>query len=326
MTKVSFFNSNAYVHALMMLAIILAASSFPVGAIITDELPSVVLMFFRFLLATVFFAPIMLSRHGIKFPSKHSALRYIFLSIPLVAFFWCMFESLKYTSVLNTGALYTVVPAITAVCAFLINREISGKIRSFGLTIGTIGALWIVFRGNLDAFMGFELNYGDLIFLVGCVFLGLYNPLVKRFYHGEPTEIMTFWILLSGSVLLLILSAKLIIYVDWHNVKQSVYFGIVYISLFSTLATFFLVNYSTVRIGATKVAAYGFLTPVLVIAISILTGMEEFELIIVPGLVLILAAMIIVQRDGVKNTYEDSTTRVVFSPAGSKRQNQELSS
>ena len=210
-----------------------------------------------------------------------------------------MFESLRYTSVLNTGALYTTVPAITAICAYFINREITGKMRFLGLLLGTIGALWIVFRGNFDAFIELDLNYGDLIFISGCLFLGFYNPLVKRFYLGEPMEVMTFWVLLSGSAWLLIVSGKDIIHVDWHNIEHNIYAGILYLSLFSTLITFFLLNYSTVRIGATKVGAYGFLTPVFVIIISIIAGMETFELIIAPGVLLIVGAMFLILKENI---------------------------
>lgn len=297
--KILSLNSVGHVHALMLLAIILAASSFPVGAAITKKLPPEILMFLRFLLASALFAPFVFIKHGIKFPSRRALLNYNILSIPLVVFFWCMFESLRYTSILNTGALYTVVPAMTAIFALLINREMTGKIRSFGLFIGTIGALWIVFRGNLNSFLGLEINYGDFIFLVGCLFLGLYNPLVKRTYEGEPMEVVTFWVLLSGSVWLLIVSLNGITDVHWLNVEQHVYLGILYLSLFSTLITFFVINFSTVRIGATKVAAYGFLTPVLVIIMSILSGMEPFETATIPGLLLILVAMFLIQRGGV---------------------------
>ena len=298
MKKTLFQNSDGYVHALMLLAIILAASSFPVGAAITNRLPPEILMFLRFILASVLFAPFVFIKYGIIPPSRRALLNYNILSIPLVVFFWCMFESLRYTSILNTGALYTTVPAITAVFALLINREKTGKIRSIGLFLGTIGALWIVFRGNLDALLGLEINYGDFIFLVGCLFLGSYNPLVKRSHQGEPMEVLTFWVLLSGSVWLLIVSLKGITHVYWHNIEKDVYFGIIYLSLFSTLITFFVINFSTVQIGATKVAAYGFLTPVFIIIMSILFGMEPFEVVTIPGLLLIVAAMILIQRDG----------------------------
>lgn len=300
MEKDSLLNSDRFVHVLMLITVILAASSFPVGALITNKLPPENLMFLRFLLASVLFAPIVFFRHGIKLPPWRMLFNYILLSIPLAVFFWCMFESLRYTSILNTGALYTTVPAITAVYAYIINREITGRIRSIGLVVGTIGALWIVFRGNLDDFLGLKLNYGDFIFLVGSLFLGLYNPLVKRLHRGEPMEVMTFWVLLSGSGLLLAASIKNISHVEWQDIDRNVYLWVLYLSLFTTLATFLVINYSTVRIGATKVSAYGLLTPVFVIAISVLAGMEPFELITIPGLLLIIGAMFLIQIDDIE--------------------------
>jgi len=295
MNIISYNKKNIHVHLLMLLSIILAASSFPVVALITNDLPPSILMFFRFFIASLLFAPFVFLKHGFRFPGNLKIIHYVILSIPLVTFFWCMFESLRYTSVLNTGALYTTVPAITAFFAYIINRETSNKIKSTGLLLGTVGALWIVFRGNFNSFINLDLNYGDLIFLTGCLFLGLYNPLVKRFYHNQPMAIMTFWVLFIGSLLLLIISADSLLLIEWNAISNNVYIGIVYLSLFSTLITFYLIHFSTVRIGPTNVAAYGFLTPLFVISISILTGIEKFNMAILPGLTLIIISMMLIQ-------------------------------
>lgn len=289
--------SKMNVHGLMLLTIILAASSFPVSAVITHDLPPAVMMFIRFLLAAMLFAPYVFIKNGFVFPSFKKMVHYTLLSIPLVVFFWSMFESLRYTSVTNTGALYTLVPAITAVYALLINREITNRFRSFGLLIGTLGALWIVFRGDYGALVSLKLNYGDLIFIFGCLFLGLYNPLVKKFYSGEPMEVMTFWTLFLGACLLLIVSVESIQKIEWHNIEGNVFGGILYLSLFSTLITFFLLQVCIVKIGATKVAAYGFLTPILVILMSVAVGMDEFELTTLPGILLVIMAMFIIQKE-----------------------------
>jgi len=284
-------------HWLMILTIILAASSFPIGAAITNDLPPTIMMFMRFLLAAILFAPYVFIKNNFELPSWKNLFNYTVLSVPLVVFFWCMFESLRYTSVLNTGALYTLVPVITAIYALFINREITNRFRSFGLFIGTLGALWIVFRGDYHAFVALKLNYGDLIFVVGCLFLGLYNPMVKKFYRGEPMEVMTFWVLLSGAGWLLIASGSSILNVDWYRVEYRVYGGILYLSLFSTLVTFFLLQLCIVRIGATKVAAYGFLTPLFVIIISVAVGMDKFELATLPGMLLVIVAMFIILQE-----------------------------
>lgn len=284
-------------HCLMTLTMFLAATSFPVGSSIANELSPVVLMFARFTLAALLFCPYVFYKNGFKLPPVKRLVSYAFLSIPLTVFFWCMFESLRHTSVLNTGALFTLVPAITAIFTFLINKESSTIFRSFGLGLGTIGALWIVFKGDFNAFIGLDLNYGDLIFIVGCIFMGIYNPLIKKVYNGEPMEVMTFWVLVFGGFWLLLVSGGNVFDVDWSIVPQKVFIGIFYLSLFCTLITFLLLQWSVVKIGATKVAAYGFLTPLFVIIISTIIGISEVDVALYPGILLVIIAMFIIQKE-----------------------------
>ncbi|BBO71428.1 membrane protein [Desulfosarcina alkanivorans] len=288
-------NKNGYVHGLMLLTILLIASSFPVAATITHALPPAVMMFVRFLLAALLFSPFVLVRNGISLPSLRSSINYIVISIPLVVFFWCMFKSLRYTSLLNTGALFTMVPTITAVLAIIINKDTITRIRALGIFIGTLGAVWIVFRGDWQALMNLDLNYGDFVFMIGCLFLGLYNALIKRLYRNEPMELMTFWVLCWGSLWFLVLCWQDMASIDWVGVELNVYAGIAYLSLFTTLTTFFLLQFSIVRIGATKVSAYNFLTPVFVILLGIILGMEQFIPITLPGILLVVSAMLLIQ-------------------------------
>jgi len=125
----------------------------------------------------------------------------------------------------------------------------------------------------------------------------MYNPFFKKLYDGKPMLVTTFWVLISVSVWLFLLSVTSIEYIDWSNIESDVYLGVVYLSLFATLITFFIMNYSTVRIGATKVSAYSLLTPLFVISMSMFIGVDSFDLVILPGILLILGAMIFIQRD-----------------------------
>lgn len=290
-------SSNLYVHALMLLMIFLAATSFPVGKAITYGLPPDVMMMLRFFTAALLFAPYVFGKHGFKLPPMQSLLGYGLLSIPLVTCFWTMFEALRYTSAVNTGAIYTMVPAITAIFAFLINKEKASIRRSMGLMVGTIGALWIVFRGDVQAVIGLELNYGDVIFMFGVTCMSFYSSMIKRVYKGEPMVVMTFWVILTGGFWLLMLSLSSLPSIEWRQVELSVYGGVLYLAIFTTLATFFLIQYGTVKLGPTKVAAYGFLTPIFVLSMTMIIGMSKFEWSFVPGVVLVLLAMRLIQMD-----------------------------
>ena len=288
---------HAYVHGLMLLTIFLVAFSFPIGAAITHALPPAVLMFMRFTVASVFFAPYVFIKYGLQLPKLKSLLGYAVLSIPLVVFFCCMFEALRFTTAINTGALYTTVPAMTAVFAFFINKVNSSKLRSAGLLLGTLGALWIVFRGDLHGLLNLQFNKGDLIFLLGCLFMGAYSPLVKKLYGGEPMAVMTFWVISMAALLLFILSVGSLEKIQWLAVEPRVYFGVAFLAIFTTLFSFFVLQLATVKIGATQVAAYGFLTPIVVIALSAAAGSGEVSWSLMPGIGLVLLAMLFINAE-----------------------------
>ncbi len=290
-------SKNGWVHGLMFFTVVLVAFSFPVGAAITHALPSEVMMLIRFGMASALFAPYVFLKHGWVLPSFKALMGYGLLSLPLVAFFYCMFASLRYTTALNTGALYTTVPAMTAVAAYFINKSVSTRQRSIGLLLGTVGALWIVFRGDLEAVLTLNVNKGDLIFLLGCVFMGIYNPLVKRLYNQEPMAVMTFWVILMGTVVLLMMSWGELKHVQWLQVDPSVYLGLGYLAIFTTLFSFFVLQLATVKLGATKVAAYGFLTPIMVVALSVLIGETPFDWQFIPGIFLVVLALLLINVD-----------------------------
>ena len=56
-------------------------------------------------------------------------------------------------------------------------------------------------------------------------------------------------------------------------------------------------QYSTIRLGATKVASYSFLTPILVLAIDFLLGRGTMITSLIPGILMVTMAMLIIQND-----------------------------
>ncbi|WP_444893753.1 DMT family transporter [Microbulbifer sp. TRSA001] len=286
-----------WVHCLMILCTLLVAGSFPVGELIADSLPADSMMLIRFLIAAGLFAPFIFLKHGIQLPEPKKLLGYALLSIPLVIFFWCMFEALKYTTAVNTGALFTTVPAMTAIFTLIINGERSSTRKVIGLTLGTLGAAWIVFKGSISTAITLDLNKGDWIFTLGAISLSLYNPLIKKVHSGEPTEVMTFWVILFGALWLLLLSFPNLNQIEWRNIPTETYGGLFYLALFSTLISFFLLQFSTLRIGATKVAAYSFLNPIFVLIVAIVLEMANFNISFIPGIVLVFAAMLFIQAE-----------------------------
>ncbi|PIE57259.1 MAG: EamA family transporter [Desulfobulbus propionicus] len=287
------------VHILMLCCALLVSTSFPVGKAITGDLDPALITLLRFLLAAFLFMPIVLRQHNLRKPSARQLLGYILISGTLVGFFYLMFLSLRYTTALHTGVIYTLVPSLSGVYSALILQERLGKARILALVSAMFGAIWVIFEGRPLQLLAMHLNRGDLIFFGGCLFMALYTPLIKLFHKGEPMVVMTFWILVSGCLWLLLLTGSDLLTHSWSTVPLRVWLGIVYLSVFTTIITFFINQWATLHLGPTRVMAYSYLYPSLIVAIDWVLGHALPPVLTMLGILFTLPAMFILQKGAV---------------------------
>ncbi len=286
---------------LMLLTASLVSTSFTVGKAIADGLDPTVLTLIRFFGAAIFFFPYVQKKHGIHRPSLFALIRYGLISLALVGFFILMFLSLQYTTALNTGVIFTLVPGIAGVYSMILLGERLGFHRLVALILAMIGAVWVLFHGDLDKLLAMQLNQGDLIFFCGCLLMALYTPLVKLFYRGEPMAVMTLWILITGCGWLLLISGPKLMTVPWMSIESTVLIGVLYLAIFCTIITFFLSQWVTLHLGPTRVMAYSYLYPPLILFIDWCFGHGLPPVRTLPGVILIALTMIIVQKGAAVN-------------------------
>ncbi len=284
------------VHGLMLLAAIIVSSSFTVGAAIAHGMDPAVLTLVRFLLAVLFFAPLLGLNHGFALPPWRQLAGYSLISGCTVGFFWCMFASLRFTTALNTSVIFTLVPGISGLYSALFLGERLGPPRLAALGFGMAGAVWVIFRGDLQRLLALEVNHGDLLFLAGCFLMAAYTPLVKKVHRRESMLVMTFWVLATGVGWLLIFSLPKLPTVDWRAVAPSVWAGIAYLALFSTVLTFYLTHLATLYLGPTRVMAYSYFYPAFVLLIDWSMGHGLPPAAILPGVLVVTLATVVLQR------------------------------
>lgn len=282
-------------HFLMLVAATLVSTSFTVGKAIAAGLDPILLTLIRFVLASLLFLPLVVRQNGVAKPSLRDLGRYSIISGALVVFFWLMFVALRSTSALNTSVIFTLVPGISGMYSAAVLRERLGRYRLIALALAMTGALWVIFQGELNKLLALELGRGDLIFFVGCLFMAAYTPLVKLVHRGESMVIMTFWVMVTGSFWLLLLGLNRLPDVNWHSVAPHVWAGIAYLAVFCTIITFFLTQYSTLRLGPTRVMAYSYLYPPMVLIIDWFFGQGLPPLRTIIGVLIIVPAMVVVQ-------------------------------
>ncbi len=293
----------------MLLAAGLGSTSFTVGKAIADNIDPFLLTLVRFSLATLFFLPLVRKKYGLKKPPLLSLARYSLISFTLTAFFVLMFVSLRYTSAINTGVIFTLVPGISGIYSMILLKERLGRNRLIALFCAMLGAIWVIFQGDPARMAALVLNRGDLIFLGACLLMGLYTPLIKLLYQNEPMPVMTFWILATGCGWLLLATAPRLAVIHWNTILSSTWAGVLYLAIFCTLITFFLSQWSTIRLGPTRVMAYSYLYPPLILLVDWALGHGLPPARTLPGIILIALTMIIVQQDAGQNRNKGATSQ-----------------
>jgi drug/metabolite transporter (DMT)-like permease len=123
--------------------------------------------------------------------------------------------------------------------------------------------------------------------------MALYTPLVRLMQRGEPLEVMTFWVLVSGCLWMLPATLYKLGSVSLAGTGSDVWLWIAYLALFSTVVSFYITQYATKMIGPTRTISYSYLYPLLVMVLNFLLGHGWPPLRVMPGIVLSLAAMLL---------------------------------
>lgn len=276
-------------------ATLLIATSFPVGAAIASDLDPAVLTLLRFIMAALLFAPIIAWRYGLTWPGWRAMAGYAAISLCITGFFWAMFEALRFTTALNTGTIFVLIPSLAAIYSYFLLGQRLGRYQLIALALGIVGAIWVIFRGDIDRLLALELNRGDAIFLAGVLLMGANAPLVKKLHRSEPPAIIAFWSLVTGCVWLLLFTNTKLWTTDWAAIDIGVFGGIAYLAVFTTILSTFLFQAATLKIGPNRVAAYTYINPLLVVLIDWAIGMGLPPLQVLPGIVIALAATFVLQ-------------------------------
>jgi len=284
-------------HAALLLFAFLVSTSFTIGRTITFALDPAALTFLRFSMAVmIFIAILVVSGEKLRLPDLRSWLRYFFLALLLVIFFVTMFEGLRWTTPIAAGAVFTLIPFMTAIIAFVGFGQKMKLVSFAGLLIASLASIWIMFNGDLQAIASLKLGKGEMIFLIGCVSYAGYAPAVQKLHKGDRLIYLTLWTLLAGAILLFIYGRTAILTTQWHLVSSYVYLSIAWLTVFTTAITFYLIQYAAVRLPSVKVMSYTLLIPAFILLQHLLLGGGWPDMPILIALGVLSGAMLVLQR------------------------------
>ncbi|SDF18061.1 DMT family transporter [Thalassobaculum litoreum] len=290
-------------HAAMLLFATLISGSFTLGHLTAPHIDPGALTALRFALAAAVMAgAILAGRKGERQLGVRAPWRFLLLGVLLGSYFVLMFEALRLTDPVSLAAVFTMTPLMTALFGYLILRQGISLLVGGSLLLAASGAVWVVFRGDVDAMLAFDLGPGELIFLGACVCHALYIPLITVLNRGESGKLFTLWTVLGGFLVVGIYAFPAILRTDWTALPPIVWVTAVYISVFASALTFFLMRYGALRLPAAKVMAYGYLIPTVVIVLEGLSGHGWVDPPVLLGVAATMLAllMLVANRDAVR--------------------------
>ena len=284
-------------HLAMVAFSAIVGGSFSLGSIIARMVEPAALNAIRFTLAATLIGAFAAATGGMRRSAFRHPWRYLLLGAMPAGFFILMFEGLKTAPPVSLGTVFTLTPMMSAGFGYVLLGQRTTRRMGLALAVAALGALWVIFRADLDALLAFEIGRGEILFVGGTTLHALYPVAIRKLHRGEDLATFTFGSIAMGTAILAAIGARDITITAWDTLPWIFWIVIAYLASFATAGTFHLVQFATLHLPSAKVMAYTYLTPSFIIAWEILRREPLPETIVLPGIALTIVALLILLKD-----------------------------
>jgi len=291
-------NERLSAHFYVLLATILISGSFLASQKLANVIDPISLTLYRFVLALMFLSPVIIfSKNKLKNVFKILP-KAMVVSLVYTLYFIGMLSSLENTTVLNTGAIYTLVPLMTAVlCIFFFKEKIPLK-QLIIYILGIVSTSIVVFKADINLLLSFNLNKGDAIFILASLCMALYPIFIKILYSKNDDSLVLAFTTIIGGILWMVLTMYILnIPYEWNKIEFSHLYSLLYLVIGATIITLFLYQKATLILGAKKIMAYIYLNPAIVAILMFLFEGQTISYGILIGILLSVFATVIILKE-----------------------------
>ena len=287
-------SKNLNAHLYVLVATFLVGGSFIVSQKLTGIVDPISITLLRFVFASICLCPFILLKKKYRIKIVTTFGRAMIISFFYSLFFIGLFSSLEYTSVLNTGTLFTLVPLLTALFSILVFKQYFSSKQYAIYLLGIIGTCIVVFKGSLELFYTMSLNKGDIIFLFSIIAMALYS-ICAKYFHKKDDEliVLVFMTLVGGSIWMSFSLLILDVPLHWHKIENEQFLYLSYLSIIATLLTSYLYQNATITLGPKKVMSYVYFNPASIALLLFLFEGKTINIWMIVGILISAIATII---------------------------------
>lgn len=207
----------------MLLFAALIAGSFSFGGMAARHMDAGPLTLWRYLMTVIVMGVLTFGILRVPFRAPQRIWRFALLGGLIAVYMLTMFVALEFTSPVQTGAVFTLMPLISAGFALLFIGQKTRPDVFIALVIAALGAIWVIFRADIQAILSFDVGRGELIFFVGVICHGAYVPLIRKFNQGDNPVAFGFWVVVFTVPWLLPTGAVQLATTDFLNLPPMVW-------------------------------------------------------------------------------------------------------
>ncbi|MDJ0820267.1 MAG: DMT family transporter [Paracoccaceae bacterium] len=256
-------------HLAMLAFSLLVSLSFFFGHFIAKDIAPGALMTLRFGLAA-FVLWVLLRVLGVT-PVLTRFWRYLLIGGCMAIYFITMFEALALTSAVSTAAVFTLTPLLAAGFSLLLLRQTTSAWVLSALLIGAAGAIWVIFRADINALLRFEIGPGEAIFMIGTLAHAAVPVALRKLCNDVTPLQSSFGNSIGALVVTTIYAAPELLDTSFATLPARVWWVTAYLAIVTTAGTFLLLQFASQRLPGSKVMAYTYLVPSWVVMWEVLS-------------------------------------------------------
>ena len=289
--------SSGVAYLFLVIAAFLWGLSTVVARSVHEEIPPFGMSFWRWVLATLIFLPLVWRELFLKLEmiKAHSKLLWLLGFLQVVSSAVMLF-ALNFTTAINASFINAAQPVLTVIPAWLLTREKINFAQGVGILLALAGVTIMITRGDPRFLTTLDLNVGDIFVVLAVLGWSVYAAILHRLPKELGLTTSLFLIYLAGTVSLLPFYAI-----------ESVYFRAISFTGFTVGVVAFLgigvsaiavsIWTASVRsIGPNRAAIFMNLIPIFAVVLAIVFLGERLFLFHVTGAVFVVVGMMLVIR------------------------------
>ena len=206
-------------------------------------------------------------------------------------------HAIAHTTPVDLSVMSTTTPIFTMfVAAIFLKEPITWK-KALGVALSFGGILWLILQSTFASSGPSQTEPVGILYcfanyIVFALDLGTCRPLIARYSVVTSMK----WMFLASFLLSLPFSLPHLPQSDFAAVPTQVWWEIGYMIFFSTFLAYYLIPVGQQRIRPTLVSMYGYLQPIIAIAVAIWTGMDSLTVTKIVAALLVFTGVWVVNR------------------------------